>query len=371
MLSGCGRGGGQQDFSNRTPNVGVIVIRYQEALLTAELPGRTSPYREADVRPQVNGIVTTQLFEQGSTVRAGQPLYQIDPAPYRAAVDSAKGALANSEAMLATAKGKAQRYALLLKQNAIAPQEYDDAQAAWKQAQASVASAAAALESANINLRYTKITSPISGRIGRSLVTVGALVTANQTNVLATIDTLDPIYVDINQSTAELLTLKKSIASGQVTGNTPESARVSLTLEDGSKYPLDGTLKFSEASVDPNTGAVVLRAVFPNPNGMLLPGMYVRARIVEGIDRRAILAPQQGISRDEKGNPTALIVDGKGIVRLKVLQAPRAIGGFWLVTAGLEPGDRLIVDGLQNARPGQKVQAVPASIPKAPPASAT
>jgi len=202
-------------------------------------------------------------------------------------------------------------------------------------------------------------------------VTVGALVTANQTNVLATIDTLDPIYVDINQSTAELLTLKKSIASGQVTGNTPESARVSLTLEDGSKYPLDGTLKFSEASVDPNTGAVVLRAVFPNPNGMLLPGMYVRARIVEGIDRRAILAPQQGISRDEKGNPTALIVDGKGIVRLKVLQAPRAIGGFWLVTAGLEPGDRLIVDGLQNARPGQKVQAVPASIPKAPPASAT
>ena len=369
-LAGCNRGG-QQGFGNRAPNVGVVVVRYQPALLTAELPGRTNAYREADVRPQVNGIVTAQLFDQGSTVRAGQPLYQIDPAPYRAADDSAKGALANAQATLATARAKAQRYGMLLKQNAIAPQEYDDAVAAWKQAQASVETAAAALESANINLGYTKITAPIAGRIGRSLVTVGALVTANQTSPLATIDTLDPIYVDINQSAAELLTLKKAMASGRLTGAAPEAARVSLTLDDGSRYPLDGTLKVSEVSVDPNTGAVVLRAVFPNPNAILLPGMYVRARIVEGIDTRAILAPQQGVSRDEKGEPTALVVDGKDIVRLRVLQAPRAIGGFWLVTAGLSPGDRLIVDGLQNARPGQAVHPVPASVPTAPPADGT
>lgn len=366
-LSACGKGGGQHGFGNRTPVVGVIVIRYQPALLTAELPGRTSAYREADVRPQVNGIVTAQLFDQGSAVRAGQPLYQIDPAPYRAAVDSAKAALANAQATLATAHAKAQRYAQLLKQNAIAPQEYDDAQAVWKQGLASVEQARAALESANINLGYTKITAPISGRIGRSLVTVGALVTAGQTSPLASIDTLNPIYVDINQSTAELLALEKQIASGQFAGNTLESARVTLTLEDGSSYPIAGTLKVSEVSVDPNTGAVVLRAVFPNPNGILLPGMYVRARIVEGIDGHAILVPQQGVSRDEKGEPTALIVDKRGIVQMKVLQAPRAIGGFWLVTAGLEPGDRMIVDGLQNAQPGRPAHAVLASIPAAPP----
>ena len=369
-VSACGQRGGQQGFGNRTPDVGVILVRYQQALLTAELPGRTSSYRVADVRPQVNGIVTAQLFEQGSTVRAGQPLYQIDPAPYRAAVDSAKAAVANSQATLTTARAKAQRYAQLLRQSAIAPQDYDDAQATWKQAQASVEQNTAALESAKINLGYTTITAPISGHIGRSLVTVGALVTANQTEPLASIDTIDPIYVDINQSSAELLTLKKSIASGRIAGDTPESARATLTLEDGSNYPLDGILKFSEVSVDPNTGAVVLRAVFPNPKAILLPGMYVRARIVEGIDRRAILAPQQGVSRDEKGEPTALVVDRKGIVQMKVLQASRAIGGFWLVTAGLSPGDRLIVDGLQNARPGQPAHAVPATVPTAPPAGA-
>ena len=370
-LSACGKGGGQQGFGNRTPTVGVVTIRYQQALLTAELAGRTSPYREADVRPQINGIVKAQLFEQGTTVRAGQPLYQIDPAPYQAAVDSAKGSLANAQATLATAKAKAQRYSLLLKQNAIAPQDYDDTQAVWKQAQASVETAAAALQSAKINLGYTTITAPISGRIGRSLVTVGALVTANQTNLLATVDTLDPIYVDINQSTTELLALRNAIASGQLSGGTKESARVSLTLEDGSSYPLTGTLQVSEVSVDPNTGAVVLRAVFPNPNGILLPGMYVRARITEGVDRRAILAPQQGVSRNEKGDPTALVVDSKSIVRLRVLQAPRAIGSFWLVTQGLAPGDRVIVDGLQNARPGQPVHAVRASIPTAPPPDGT
>jgi membrane fusion protein (multidrug efflux system) len=262
-LTACSKSGGQAGFANRVPTVGVVVIRYQPTQLTAELPGRTSPFQEADVRPQVNGILIKREFEEGGTVHAGQPLYQIDPAPYQATYDSAKAALANAQANLATTRAKSGRYANLLKQSAIAPQDYDDAVAAWKQAEANVLQSQANLESAHINLGYTNITAPITGRIGRSLVTVGALVTANQTNVLATIDTLDPIYVDINQSSSELLALKKALAAGQLNAGTPASARVSLILEDGSAYPLDGTLKFSEASVDPNTGAVVLRAVFP------------------------------------------------------------------------------------------------------------
>ncbi|HEX4157262.1 MAG TPA: efflux RND transporter periplasmic adaptor subunit [Rhizomicrobium sp.] len=361
-LAACSKGGGQVGFANRVPNVGVVVIHYQPTMLTTELPGRTSPYQEADVRPQVNGILIKRLFEEGGTVHAGQPLYQIDPAPYQAAFDSAKAALANAQANLATTRAKSERYASLLKQNAIAPQDYDDALAVWKQAQANVLQAQANLESARINLGYTKIVAPITGRIGRSLVTVGALVTADQTNVLATIDTLDPIYVDINQSSSELLALKKQLAEGQLSGSTQEAARVTLILEDGSVYPLVGALKFSEASVDPNTGAVVLRAVFPNPKGLLLPGMYVRTRIVEGVDPHAILAPQQGVSRDEKGEPTALVVDNHGIARLRILQAPQAVGNSWLVTAGLAPGDRLIVDGLQSVQPGAPVHAVPAAV---------
>jgi membrane fusion protein (multidrug efflux system) len=360
-LAACSKGGGQAGFANRVPNVGVVVIRYQPTLLTAELPGRTSPYQEADVRPQVNGILIKRLFEEGGIVHAGQPLYQIDPAPYQAAFDSANAALANAQANLATMRAKSERYASLLKQNAIAPQDYDDALAAWKQAQANVLQQQANLESARINLGYTKITAPITGRIGRSLVTVGALVTASQTNVLATIDTLDPIFVDINQSSSELLALEKDLAGGQLSSGSPEMARVTLTLEDGSAYPLDGTLKFSEASVDPNTGAVVLRALFPNPKGLLLPGMYVRARIVEGMNAHAILAPQQGVSRDEKGEPTALVVDNHGIARLRILQASRAVGNSWLVTAGLAPGDKIIVDGLQSVQPGAPVHAVPAA----------
>ncbi len=360
-LAGCSRGGGQTGFANRVPDVGVVVIRYQPTPLTTELPGRTSPYQVADVRPQVNGILIKRLFEEGGTVQAGQPLYQIDPAPYQAAYDSAKAALANAQANLATTRAKSERYANLVKQNAIAPQNYDDAVAAWKQAEATVLQNQANLESARINLGYTKITAPITGRIGRSLVTVGALVTADQSNPLATIDTLDPIYVDINQSSSELLGLKRALAEGQLSDGAPSTARVTLILEDGSTYPQEGTLKFSEASVDPNTGAVVLRALFPNPKGLLLPGMYVRAWIVEGIDPHAILAPQQGVSRDVKGEPTALVVDNKGVARLRILQTSQAINGSWLVTAGLAPGDRLIVDGLQNVQPGSTVHAVPAA----------
>lgn len=360
-LCACSRGGGQQGDGNREPQVGVVVIRYTSALLTTDLPGRTSPYEQADVRPQVNGILKSRLFTEGRTVRAGQVLYQIDAAPYQAAYDSARAALANAQASLATMQAKSSRYASLLKQSAIAPQDYDDALAAYKQAQANVLQQQANLESARINLGYTSITAPITGRIGRSLVTVGALVTADQTNPLATIQRLEPIYVDINQSDAELLALKAAMASGQLSGNSPAAAQVTLILGDGSPYPLVGTLQFSEASVDASTGAVVLRAVFPNPNGILLPGMYVRARIVEGADTHAILAPQQAVSRDEKGQPTAFIVDARGVARLRVLEASRAVGNSWLVTAGLAPGDRLIVDGLQSVQSGQPVHAVPAS----------
>jgi membrane fusion protein (multidrug efflux system) len=362
-LAGCGRGGSHEGYGNRVPEVGVVTIAYRDAVLTTELPGRTSPYQQADVRPQVNGILKSRLFEEGGTVRAGQALYQIDPAPYQAAFDSAKAALTNAQANLATTRAKAERYASLLKQSAIAPQDYDDAEAAYKQAAANVLQQAANLESAKINLGYTRIIAPVTGRIGRSLVTVGALVTAEQTSPLATIQTLDPIYIDINQSTSELLALRNETAAGEVGGGTRATARVTLTLEDGSTYPIEGTLQFSEASVDANTGAVVLRAVFPNPHGILLPGMYVRAKIIEGIDRRAILAPQQGVSRNEKGEPTALIVDARGVARLRVLQASRAVGSSWLVTAGLSPGDRLIVDGLQNVQPDKPVHAVPVKMP--------
>jgi membrane fusion protein (multidrug efflux system) len=328
------------------PEVGVLTVEPQQALLQVELPGRTSPYATSQVRPQVNGIVEARLFKEGGKVTAGQALYQIDPKPYQAAYD-------NAAATLATAKAKATRYAALVKQKAIAPQDYDDALAAYKQA-------AANAEAARINLDYTRIKAPISGVIGRSLVTQGALVTANQTDPLAVIQTLDPIYVDINQSSSELLALKRAMASGQVSRDTPQTARATLILDDGTTYGREGTFEFSEVTVDQTTGTVTMRARFPNPDGLLLPGMYVRARIVEGVNEKAILAPQQAVSRNEKGQPTALIVDDKGIVRLRILKVSRTIGSNWLVTDGLKAGDKLIVEGLLNAHPDQPVRAVPA-----------
>lgn len=362
-LSGCGP---SVPKGPPAPEVGVVIIKPQPATLTTTLPGRTNPYAVSDVRPQVSGILKARLFEEGSNVKAGQPLYQIDPAPYQAAYDNAKAALAGAEANVTTTRLKAERYAALNKQNAIAPQDYNDAVAAYKQAVATVMQDKASLETARINLDYTRITAPITGRIGRSEVTQGALVTADQTTALSTIQTLDPIYVDINQSSAELLALEREIAEGQISRQTPISARVTLQLDDGRVYPLDGTLQFAEAVVDPTTGAVVLRAIFPNPNGILLPGMYVRATIVEGVNSHAILAPQQAISRDEKGEPTCLIVDAHGIARLRVLSVSRAIGAFWLVTSGLKAGDKLIVEGLINVKPDQPVHAVPAGSPSGP-----
>ncbi|HWU26000.1 MAG TPA: efflux RND transporter periplasmic adaptor subunit [Rhizomicrobium sp.] len=342
------------------PDVGVVTLEPAQAVLTAQLPGRTDPYATSDVRPQVSGILKSILFTEGGLVHAGQPLYQIDPAPYRAAYDSAKAALANAEANLTSTRLKAERFRALLQQNAVAKQDYDDAEAAYKQGLANVEQQKANLESARINLGYTRVTAPITGRIGRSLFTQGALVIANQTNSLATIQTLDPIYVDMDQSSAELLRLEQESAAGTLSRKTPSATRVTLQLEDGTPYAHDGTLQFSEVTVDPTTGAVVLRAEFPNPEGLLLPGMYVRATIIEGIANNAILAPQRGVGRNEKGEPTALVVDGRGIARLRVLKAPRAVGSDWLVAAGLQAGDKLIVDGLQKVQPDQPVRAVPA-----------
>ena len=341
------------------PDVGVVTLEPTSVPLTTELPGRTDPFATSDVRPQVTGILKARMFTEGGLVQVGQPLYQIDSAPYQAAYDSAKAALANAQANLTTTRLKAERYAALLKQNAIAKQDYDDTEAAYKQAAANVEQQKANLEAAHINLGYTRVTAPITGRIGRSLFTVGALVTANQTNVLSTIQTLDPIYVDMDQSSAELVRLEQAAAAGQMSRQAPSAARVTLKLEDGTPYAHDGILQFSEVTVDPTTGAVILRAKFPNPEGLLLPGMYVRATIIEGIANNVILAPQRGVGRNEKGDPTALIVDRHGIARLRVLSASRAVGSNWLVTSGLAAGDRLIVDGLQKVQPDQPVHAVP------------
>jgi membrane fusion protein (multidrug efflux system) len=344
-LSSCGKP--DAVYQQGTPEVGVITIQYRHAELTTELAGRTTPYKTSNVRPQVNGILKALLFTEGGNVAAGQPLYQIDPAPYQAAYD-------NAVAALATAKAKAARYGALLKQNAVAPQDYDDALAAYKEAAANV-------ETARINLNYTRITAPISGRIGRSAYTQGALVTADQTTALATIQTLNPIYVDMSQSSAELLALEKAAANGDLSRASNVTAAVRLKLEDGSEYPEQGKLQFSEVTVDPNTGAVVLRAIFPNPKGILLPGMYVRATVIEGVSDKAILAPQQGVTRDTKGNPVADVVDGKGIARQRNLTLGQAIGPYWLVTSGLNPGDRLIVEGLQKVQVDKPVHALPAN----------
>jgi len=325
------------------PVVGFITVQEQPVQLTAELPGRTDPFAVSEVRPQVSGIILHRLFTEGSTVKAGQALYQIDPAPYQAAYD-------NANATLADAKAKADRYASLLKANAIAPQDADDAQAAYLTAKANV-------ETARINLNYTKITAPITGRIGASSVTEGALVTASQTNTLATISTLDPIYVDINQSSSELLALRRALAAGQIGGGT---ADVTLKLDDGSDYGQHGKLQFTDVTVDQTTGAVQLRAIFPNPDGILLPGMYVRATVIEGVDAHGILVPQQAVSHDAKGEPTALVVDDKNIARLMVLTTGRSVGGDWQVLSGLKAGDKLIVDGMLKALPDAPVMPTPA-----------
>lgn len=340
------------------PEVAVVTVTPERVVLTTELPGRTSAYFVAEIRPQVNGIIQERVFVEGSDVKAGSMLYRIDPAPYQAAYNNAVAALAKSEANLPPVRLKAERFKELIAHQAISQQDFDNADAALKQAQADIEYSKAAVESARVNLGYTRITAPISGRIGKSNVTVGALATAYQGSPLATIQQLDPIYVDATQSSANLLQLKRNIAAGRIKG-APEQARVKLLLEDGTPYPQEGTLKFSEVAVDPSTGSFILRMVFPNPKHILLPGMYVRAVVQEGVVDRAILVPQQGVSRDPKGNPVALIVNSSGKVELRMITVARAMGDRWLVSDGLTAGDRLIVEGSQRVRPGASAKAVP------------
>ncbi|WP_044871397.1 efflux RND transporter periplasmic adaptor subunit [Pseudomonas sp. LFM046] len=329
------------------PKVGVVTLQPQSFTLTAELPGRTSAYRIAEVRPQVNGIIQKRLFTEGSEVKAGQQLYQIDPAVYTATFKSAQASLASAQSLAA-------RYKDLVTDQAVSKQAYDESQAARLQAEAN-------LEKAKIDLRYTKVMAPISGRIGRSAVTEGALVNNGQTLAMATIQQLDPIYVDVTQSTKDLLRLRREMAEGQLEKAGDSGARVSLLLEDGSEYPHKGSLEFSEVSVDEGTGSVTLRAVFPNPEHTLLPGMFVHASLSSAVKQQAILAPQQGVTRDLKGQATALVVNAENKVELRHLKAERAVGDRWLVSEGLNPGDRLITEGLQFVRPGVEVNAGPAT----------
>jgi membrane fusion protein (multidrug efflux system) len=357
IISGCGSQ--QAAPPPALPEVAIVTVNPERVVLTTELPGRTSAYLVAEIRPQVNGIVRERLFNEGSEVKAGSVLYQIDPAPYQAAYNNAVAALARSEANLPPIRLKAERFRELVAVKAISQQDFDNAAAALKQAEADIEFSKATVESARINLAYTRITAPISGRIGKSNVTIGALVTALQGSPLAVVQQLDPIYVDATQSSATLLQLKRNIAAGRVKSDGPDRARVKLLLEDGTPYPLEGTLKFSEVTVDPSTGSFILRMVFPNPKHILLPGMYVRAIVREGEVDTAILVPQQAVSRDPKGNPVALILDGSGKVQQRMLTLDRAIGDRWLVGEGLNPGDRLIVEGSQRVRPGSSVKVVP------------
>lgn len=340
------------------PEVSVTEVHPERVVITTELPARTAAYLVAQVRPQVGGILEKRLFEEGTDVKEGDVLYQIDPAPYKATYDNAVAALARAQANLPPIQLKVKRYEEAVSAKAVSQQAYDEALAALKQVEADIEYAKAAVRSAEINLQFTRVAAPISGRIGPSNVTVGALVSAHQVVPLATIHRLDPIYVDAAQSTANLLRLKRHLAAGRLKGS-PDQARVTIHLEDRTPYPHEGTLKFSDATVDPTTGSVILRMVFPNPEQTLLPGMYVRARIEEGVVEQAILAPQQGVSRDYKGNPVALVVDAEGKVQQRVLTADRTIGDKWLVSSGLAAGDRVIVEGSQRVRPGITVKAVP------------
>jgi len=364
FLPGCDRAGvnaaqtGSADAAAPLPQVGIVEIRPRPVALDTELAGRTTSYLIAEVRPQVSGIILDRAYEEGSRITVGQLLYRIDPATYQAAYDSAVATLRRDEAAMTRARLTADRYRELLKTKSVSQEVYDDAAAALKQAKATVDIDKAALESARINLDYTRVTAPISGRIGRSNVTQGALVTASQATPLATIQQYDPIYVDVTQSSAELLRLKRILASGQLQPTGELDANVALILEDGTNYAHRGRLQFTEVSVDENTGSVTLRAVFPNPEHQLLPGMYVRAVITEGVKQAAILAPQKAVTRDAKGRASAMVLGSGDRIEQRNLTLDRAVGNQWLVTAGLQPGDRLIVDGLQKVRPGIPASAV-------------
>ena len=360
-LSACGHGAPRgMPGAGFAPQVTVVTLQPQPVTLTRELPGQTNAHLVADVRPQVSGIVERRLFTEGALVKAGQPLYELDERLYRAQYNSAMAALQRAQATLAAANLAARRSAELVKIDAVSAQDNDNAVAALAQAQADVASAQATVDSTATSLAYAHITAPISGRIGKSTVTPGALVTANQTAPMATIQQLDPIYVDVSQSSREWLQLRQEIVDGRVqaTGN---EAPVEILLINGSRYDHDGKLQFAEVTVDPTTGNYELRALVPNPDGLLLPGMYVRAVLSEGVLAQGLLAPQQSITRDPKGNATALIVNRDGKVEPREVKVSRTVGNQWLVDGGLVAGDRIIVEGLQKVQPGMPVKAVEAA----------
>lgn len=345
FLAGC-----QEEAAppaQQKPKVGIVTVQTEPFAVTTDLPGRTRAYRIAEVRPQVNGIIQKRLFTEGSDVKAGQQLYQIDASVYEATLKSAQASLASSKSL-------ADRYAELVKDQAVSKQAYDEARAASLQAEAE-------LERARIDLRYTKVLAPISGRIGRSAVTEGALVSNGQAQELATIQQLDPIYVDVTQPARDLLALRRDLAEGRLQKSGENAARVSLKLEDGSDYGHEGKLEFSEVTVDPGTGSVTLRAVFPNPDKILLPGMFVHAQLVAGLKSEAMLVPQQGVTRNAKGEPTAMLVNAENKVELRTIKTERAVGNRWLVGDGLQPGDRVITEGLQFIQPGVEVEVAPAT----------
>ncbi len=356
-ISGCGKK--EAPPRSGPPEVAVLTVQPQRITITNELPGRTAAYLNAEVRPQVSGIIQKRLFREGTDVKAGDILYQIDPATYAAAYASAKATLARAEANITSIRSRVERYRELVAIKAVSRQEYDDAAAALKQAEAEIEAGKAAVEAARINLAYTRISAPISGRIGRSLITVGALATAGQGTPLTTIQQIDPIYIDVTQSSVDLLRLKKSMASGILKKDGSSTTKVKLLLEDGTLYAQEGTLQFRDITVDPTTGSFILRIIFPNPKGTLLPGIYARAIIEEGVNEQALLVPQQGVSRDPKGNPVALIVDTDGKVQQRLLKVDRTFGDKWLVSSGLAAGDRVIVEGVQKVKPGVSVKLVP------------
>ncbi|HZZ31118.1 MAG TPA: efflux RND transporter periplasmic adaptor subunit [Phenylobacterium sp.] len=358
LLTACGAKEAKKP--QRIPEVGYVVLKTQDVPLEVVLGGRTNAFEISDVRPQVNGVIKVRKFVEGSVVKQGQTLYEIDPSLYQAAVAQAAANLQNAEATRDAAVAKAARYKPLADIEAVAKQDYTDAEALAKQAIAQVAQNKAALDTAKINLMYTTVPAPISGRIGRSLVTTGALVTAGQTTPLANIQRLDPIYVDITQSSADEVALRRALSSG---GVTPSEAKVQLTLEDGSTYPLPGRIEFSETIVDQTTGSVTIRASFPNPQGLLLPGMFVRAKLSQVTARNAILVPQQAVSRDPRGNATVYLVGPDNRAAQKAVSADRTVGPDWLVASGLSAGDKVITEGLDRVKPNQPIKPVPAGSP--------
>jgi len=356
LLSACGKE--QAPPPPPTPTVGVVTVGEESVVLTSELPGRIAAVETSEVRPQVSGVVRDRLFTEGAMVSKGQVLYAIEDAPYRAALASAQGQLGAAQSQINATRLQAQRYGQLVQLNAVSKQEADNANASAQQARANVAAQQAAVQSARVNLGFTRIKAPISGRIGRSLVTVGALVQMGQTDPLATIQRTNTVYVDVVQSAAQLLDLKQAMATGGVTRG-DGSARVQLILPNGTTYPIEGRLQFSEVTVDQTTGAVTLRASFPNPNGLLLPGMYVRAKLVQGTQAKAMLVPQRAVGRDERGNPTVMVVGPDNKIASRTLVTTQSQGDNWIVTSGVKPGDKIIVEGAMMLRPGAVVKATP------------